>query len=312
MLENNSDFQDNNKFINEFHILNKNIKNLFLVILTKLSYTNNDIVEKIQKIFYFSKDSKYIDTLNNYIKENSFILDKIDKIYNQNKSNSNIFNLIKSNFDTNNNINNLEKNKYETEEDEEEDVPKIKPKPPFLPPKSSNDKREYTLVLDLDETLVHFCEDENDEENAYVKVRKYTEEFINSLSEYCEIVIFTASTKYYADIVIDGLKECNDKISGRLYREHTDIINGFNVKDLSKLGRDLSKTIIIDNIEENYQLQPTNGLNIIDFEGEEEDNELEYLKEDLLKLVSQKGLDVRNELNSIRKAMLNRYSNCLK
>ena len=108
------------------------------------------------------------------------------------------------------------------------------------------------------------------------------------------------------------MKECNENINGRLYRQHTDIINGFNVKDLSKIGRDLSKTIIIDNIEENYQLQPTNGLNIIDFEGEEDDNELEYLKDDLLKLVSQKGLDVRNELNSIRKAMLNRYSNCLK
>ena len=345
IIEKNDNFQDNIKFFNEFNIINKIIKNLFMSILIKLSYINNNITEKIQKIFYFSKNSKYIDLLNNYIKENSFVLDKVDKIYNQNKSND--FNYIKSNFydnDNNNeliekldnlnsteklykkdkdlnltlndldNLNNNQTTNYliEDNNDEDEDVPKIKPKPPFLPPKSKNDKREYTLVLDLDETLVHYCEDENDEDNAYVKVRRNCEEFINTLSQYCEIIIFTASTKYYADIVIDGLKECNENINGRLYRQHTDIINGFNVKDLSKIGRDLSKTIIIDNIEENYQLQPTNGLNIIDFEGEEDDNELEYLKDDLLKLVSQKGLDVRNELNSIRKAMLNRYSNCLK
>ena len=345
VIEKNDNFQDNIKFFNEFNIINKIIKNLFMSILIKLSYINNNITEKIQKIFYFSKNSKYIDLLNNYIKENSFVLDKVDKIYNQNKSND--FNYIKSNFydnDNNNeliekldnlnsteklykkdkdlnltlndldNLNNNQTTNYliEDNNDEDEDVPKIKPKPPFLPPKSKNDKREYTLVLDLDETLVHYCEDDNDEDNAYVKVRRNCEEFINTLSQYCEIIIFTASTKYYADIVIDGLKECNENINGRLYRQHTDIINGFNVKDLSKIGRDLSKTIIIDNIEENYQLQPTNGLNIIDFEGEEDDNELEYLKDDLLKLVSQKGLDVRNELNSIRKAMLNRYSNCLK
>ena len=103
-IEKNNNFQDNIKFINEFNIINKIIKNLFLSILTKLSYINNDIIEKIQKIFYFSKDSKYIDLLNNYIKENTFVLDKVDKIYNQNKSND--FNYIKSNFNEINDDNN--------------------------------------------------------------------------------------------------------------------------------------------------------------------------------------------------------------
>ena len=54
-----------------------------------------------------------------------------------------------------------------------------------------------------------------------------------------------------------------------MYREHTTLINGINVKDLSRLGRDMNKIIIIDNIEENYQFQPNNGLNISDFEGDE-------------------------------------------
>ena len=160
-------------------------------------------------------------------------------------------------------------------------------------------------MLDLDETLVHFFEDENE---AYVKVRLGTENFIRQLSKYCEIAIFTASTKYYADIVIDGL-DCKDLIDYRLYRQHTTVVDGINVKDLSKLGRDLSKIIIIDNIEENYQNQKNNGLNICDFEGDENDNELNFLLEDLLKVVSQPGKNVCNELPAIRKNMQKRYTN---
>ena len=134
------------------------------------------------------------------------------------------------------------------------------------------------------------------------------EKFIKILSEYCEIVIFTASTQDYANIVIDGL-DCSENISYRLYRQHTNVINGYNIKDLSKLGRDISKMIIVDNIEENYNLQPDNGLNIIDFEGDENDNELNFLLEDLLEIVKEKNVDVRKKLPDVRKKMQRRYAN---
>ena len=78
---------------------------------------------------------------------------------------------------------------------------------------------------------------------------------------------------------------------------------------MPKLGRDLSKVIIIDNIEDNYKLQPKNGLNISDFEGDENDTELNYLLEDLLSLVKNKDLDVREYLPEIRKKMKMRYMN---
>ena len=296
------------KFKKNFHNQNKIIKNLLIKILNNLGNVNKNITEQIKIIFNSVKTSNINEVIINKIPNNNIIISKLNSIikiskerikYNTISENKEDKNLAFSNQENSNN------NNIENEESEEEIL--IQPDPPFLPLKDINDKREYTLVLDLDETLVHYFED-NDEENAYVKVRMGAEKFIKILSQYCEIVIFTASTEEYANIVIDGL-DCSDEISFRLYRQHTNVINGYNVKDLSKLGRDISKMIIIDNIEENYNLQPDNGLNISDFEGDENDNELIFLLEDLMEIVQKKGIDVRTKLPEVRKKMQRRYSN---
>ncbi len=60
----------------------------------------------------------------------------------------------------------------------------------FLPIKTSSFK--YTLVLDLDETLIHYVEEEN---NAFIQIRPYAEEFIGELSKCYELIIFTAAMK---------------------------------------------------------------------------------------------------------------------
>ena len=285
ILELNSDKIIINKYEENFHTNNKIIKNIYINLLNILKDINPNITKIIQEIFNISKKSKFKTILNNYIKTNSLITEKTKKI--QTKCHS-------ENFPNNANGNN----------EQNGDMTKEIFLPPFLPPKSKEDKRDYCLVLDLDETLVHFFEDNSE---AYVKVRMGAENFITVLSQFCEIVIFTASTKYYADIVIDGL-DCKNLIDYKLYREHTYDYNGINVKDLSKLGRDLKKIIIIDNIEENYIFQSNNGLNILDFEGDENDNELQYLLEDLLELVSTPGKNVIYELPKIRKKMLKRYN----
>jgi actin-related protein len=58
-------------------------------------------------------------------------------------------------------------------------------------------------------------------------------------------------------------------------------------------------------------LQPKNGLNIIDFEGDENDNELQFLLRDLLEIVSVPGKNVQDELPRIRENMQKRYSNMI-
>jgi Dullard-like phosphatase family protein len=291
LIEINSDKINFKKYKENFHINNKIIKNIFLNFLNILKDINANISQNILDIFKLSKKSKFKTIINEHIKNNSMIYNKINEVIRNDKSPEN------ANYNDNNHMNGnpqLNGNCINREVTI-----------PFLPPKREDDNREYTLVLDLDETLVHFFEDNNE---AFVKVRMGAECFISILSQFCEIVIFTASTKFYADTVIDGL-DCKDLIDHKLYREHTYDYNGINVKDLSKLGRDLNKVIIIDNIEENYIFQPNNGLNIIDFEGDENDNELHFILEDLLKVVTVPGKNVIYELPEIRKNMQKRYCN---
>jgi CTD small phosphatase-like protein 2 len=72
------------------------------------------------------------------------------------------------------------------------------------------------------------------------------------MSRYYELVIFTASLKDYADWILDDFDRTRI-IKHRLYRTSCRLRRNVYVKDLSKLGRDLSKTIIIDNIADNYE-----------------------------------------------------------
>ena len=181
-------------------------------------------------------------------------------------------------------------------------IEKNKVKPPFLPPLDSK-KYTYTLVLDLDETLVHYIEEES---RAYVQVRPYADYFLNEMSKYFELVIFTAAAEDYADIVLNELDK-NKVINYKLYRKHTEQINGVFIKDLSKLGRDLSKILIVDNNKDNFSLQPENGLHICSFIGDQNDDELYSLSGDLMKIIESKKKDIRPVVKEISMIMKKRY-----
>ena len=214
--------------------------------------------------------------------ETSVILTRLSNVFSSYKELSNCFLLYYTNFKIL-----IEKNKV---------------KPPFLPPLDTT-KYKYTLVLDLDETLVHYIEEEN---RAYVQVRPYADYFLSEMGKYFEIVIFTAAAEDYADIVLNELDK-NNSIKFKLYRKHTEQINGIFIKDLSKLGRDISKIIIIDNNKDNFSLQPENGLHICSFLGDQNDDELYSLSEDLMKIVNSKKNDIRPLIKQIDNIMKNRY-----
>lgn len=139
----------------------------------------------------------------------------------------------------------------------------IKPKSnvsiPFLPDKSKKNSNKKTLILDLDETLVHssfkpfpFKPDiclrigvDNKEHIVNVLKRPYAEEFLIRMSKCFELVIFTASVSPYANPLLDKLDH-HKVISHRLFREHCVNVSGLYIKDLKKVGRNLKDTIILD------------------------------------------------------------------
>lgn len=106
------------------------------------------------------------------------------------------------------------------------------------------------------------------------------------MARHYEIVIFTAAVKQYADTILDSLEaKRQPRIAYRLYREHTRLEDFVSIKDLSLLNRDLSKTIIVDNIASNFKLQPRNGIAISTWTGEEDDVALSNLVPVLRKMV---------------------------
>jgi CTD small phosphatase-like protein 2 len=107
---------------------------------------------------------------------------------------------------------------------------------------------QYTLVLDLDETLVHYFESGSE---GKFNIRPGVDKFLSEMAKQYEVVIFTAAMQDYADWVLDQIDKPKH-IKYRLYRQHALPYGHVFVKDLSRLGRDLSKMIIVDNVAENF------------------------------------------------------------
>lgn len=193
----------------------------------------------------------------------------------------------------------------------------------LLPPKTKKMDKKKTLVLDLDETLVHAKFDKKIEGTpdhcftikinntnllTHLWVRPGAQDFIFEMSKYYELVIFTASRPAYADKVIDII-DPKKLISHRLYRnscsEHSVIKEdgsktAFYVKDLSRLSRFIDDIIILDNSPYAYIYQKENGLPIKSWIGEEGDSELfKYIN--MLKMIAKFGIDFKYTLLNIVK-----------
>ena len=173
----------------------------------------------------------------------------------------------------------------------------------LIPVKFPQFKNKKTLVLDLDETLVHssfFPFEKNDVilnvnlegvyYNIYVLIRPWVEKFIQEMGKYFEIIIFTASIAAYASPLLDILDK-GKNIQYRLYREQCNFVNGVFIKDLKRLNRSLKDIIIIDNSPLAYAFDVDNGLPILSWFDNRDDKEL-LLLEPILKFLG-KVDDVR-------------------
>ena len=174
------------------------------------------------------------------------------------------------------------------------------------------DKNKKTLILDLDETLVHSAfapfqrksdlilniNIEGINRTLYVLKRPYIDKFLNELSMLYEIIIFTASISQYANPLLDELDK-NNCIKYRYFREHCTFTNGIYIKDLKIFDRKINNMIIIDNNPVSYDNNIENGIPILSWYDNINDEELLKLLP-ILKYMSNSNIqDVRTVINQI-------------
>lgn len=167
-----------------------------------------------------------------------------------------------------------------------EQTQRMRPLPPLDPALG----KLGTLVLDLDETLVHssvapleacdyvFTVDVGTGQQCAVfsKKRPYCDTFLQRAAALFEIVVYTASKSQYADMVLDFV-DPQRLISHRVFREHCVEFRGNLLKDLAVLNRDLSRTVIVDNSPQTFAFQPDNGIPIESWFADPADNHLVHL-----------------------------------
>ncbi|OHS96022.1 NLI interacting factor-like phosphatase family protein [Tritrichomonas foetus] len=135
-------------------------------------------------------------------------------------------------------------------------------KPPPLPKNG-----QKTLVLDMDETLVHaslfpphpsvnyFTLDDG----TIVYTRPGLDEFINFAVNHFEVFIYTYAERCYAEPVLDIIAPMIDE-DHRLYRDSCIVKKDIVIKDLTMLNRNLNKLIFVD---DNDMYLKTNKENTI-------------------------------------------------
>ncbi|CAI2383999.1 unnamed protein product [Moneuplotes crassus] len=178
----------------------------------------------------------------------------------------------------------------------------------------NKDAGKKTLVLDLDETLVHssfsipnspplvnHCLldvkwEDGERSKVFVRIRPYLQQFLTEMCKIYEVIIFTASVKQYAIPLVKYLDK--EKYGFKvLSRAHCLCTTGGYYKDLSKLGREMKDVIIVDNSPQVYCLNKSNGIPIKSWYDDPHDTELFNLIK-ILKQLSKVG-DVRHVIPRI-------------
>ena len=184
--------------------------------------------------------------------------------------------------------------------------------------------KKIVLALDLDETLAHCCNFDDDPLKSYqcvinyksskdrlisakMNFRPYLMDFLESVSSHYDIVVYTASDSDYANAVVSFIDPGRKFIKDIYHREHCcKTKKGFIVKDLRKvLPFDSHNVILVDNSTHCFAPQIKSGIPIIPFTYDKKDTELLKLKDYLLDLAShidtQKYLDRSFQLRSYTK-----------
>lgn len=180
------------------------------------------------------------------------------------------------------------------------DLEQLKSKRIAIPRRPGYEKKK-TVVLDLDETLVHCCENSDEMKpdvylpitfpngeviNAGINIRPFVLDFLRTINKDFEVFVFTASHQCYANVVLDYIDPKGELIHYRLFRDNCINMGGIYIKDLRIFSnRKLSELILVDNAAYSFAYQLDNGIPIISWHDDREDREMVNLIDYLHSLI---------------------------
>ena len=320
----------NKREMNDYDILqlitnnSKNINNYYKMVIDNIYgqyyLSNNNNIRFPQCLNNENKSNLTEDELLNI--KSSFFFDSYRLLTNYNFEDLfeffNIYlnkkrNLIKNqklenNFIDNNNISNRNSKRIKL------NIIENKIEKYLLPKIKSNYK--YSLVLDLDETLICIKRDNNNK----IKHNKFNNlmtlilrpgllDFLHKMKKLYELILFSLGTSEYVSPIIKNIEKKEKFFEHILYREHvTYDDNGNFFKNLNLLNRDVKNILIVDDNSKNFKYHKSNGICIKPFYGDlnNDKNTLKILGNILFKIRYDADLtgDIRISLNKEKNNML--------
>lgn len=161
----------------------------------------------------------------------------------------------------------------------------------IIPYIKESSNKKYTLILDLNKTLAYINKKGN------LKLRNGLFSFLSMVKSYYELISFSCEPKQITEIILKEIESEKKYFDYNFYREHSILYENSLVKDISLIGRDISKIIIIDDDENCFKLNKENGIKIAPFnENIINDNILFELKKILILIYKKNYNDVRDAI----------------
>ncbi|KAL0478212.1 CTD small phosphatase-like protein [Acrasis kona] len=146
--------------------------------------------------------------------------------------------------------------------------------------------KKKILVLDLDETLVYnshgTCPKSDFNYQVFhegliydfnCRLRPHLYEFLEEVSKDWILITWTASMQKVAEPLINYIDPKRKYLTHVLYRDSCLNLKGAYIKDLQVFGRDMKDVIILDNNPLTFTINPSNGVPILSWYGEQKEDD---------------------------------------
>ena len=163
--------------------------------------------------------------------------------------------------------------------------------------------KKYSLILSLDKTLSY----KNNKTNAII-LRNGLFSFLSTIKPFFELILFSIDSQDFSEPIINMIENDKKYFDYKFYKDHCVLYKNNLIKDLTLIGRDLSKIIIVDNNETCFELNKENGIKISSFYGDNNDNKLFELKNILKEIYFKNYNDVRLALKEFHNDIINKVS----